>query len=69
MNTSQSHFVKLIIDYVVKNGFIEKRVLMEEPFRTVGSVVEIFNDKKETITKILNVIDEINDISVEGVGV
>lgn len=35
-NTKQIHFVKLIVDYVVKNGFIEdNKVLMEDPFRTV----------------------------------
>ncbi|MDX5687179.1 DEAD/DEAH box helicase family protein, partial [Clostridioides difficile] len=34
-NTKQIHFVKLIVDYVVKNGFIEdNKVLMEDPFRT-----------------------------------
>ncbi|HBY3419471.1 TPA: DEAD/DEAH box helicase family protein, partial [Clostridioides difficile] len=44
-NTKQIHFVKLIVDYVVKNGFIEdNKVLMEDPFRTVGSIIDLFEN-------------------------
>ena len=42
LNVNQARFVKLIVDYVVKNGIMDKRVLQEEPFKTVGSIVELF---------------------------
>ncbi|MCY6354940.1 type I restriction-modification enzyme R subunit C-terminal domain-containing protein [Clostridium sp. ZS2-4] len=64
LNTYQSHFVKMIVDYVVKNGFIEKKVLMEDPFRSLGSIVELFKDNMDTAKKILKVIDEINGIDI-----
>ncbi len=31
LNANQIHFVKLIVDYVVKNGMLDKSVLREEP--------------------------------------
>jgi Type I site-specific restriction-modification system, R (restriction) subunit and related helicases len=52
LNVKQVHFVKLIVDYVVTNGFIEdNRVLQEDPFRTVGSIIELFKDKMDDARK------------------
>lgn len=60
LNIKQLKFVKLIVDYIVKNGMIEdKRVLNEDPFKTVGSISNIFKDSKEKAMKIVNIIDEI----------
>lgn len=60
LNLSQTRFVKLIVDYVVKNGTLDKKVLQQEPFRTVGSIVSLFKDNMDDARKILGVIDEIN---------
>jgi len=60
LNLSQTRFVKLIVDYVVKNGTLDKKVLQQEPFRTVGSIVSLFKDNMHDARKILGVIDEIN---------
>ncbi|MDQ0253932.1 hypothetical protein J2S74_001305 [Evansella vedderi] len=57
---NQLRFVKLIIDYVVKNGTLEKRVLQEDPFRSLGSVTELFRDNIDDARKIISVIDTIN---------
>ncbi|MGG1660900.1 DEAD/DEAH box helicase family protein [Brevibacillus sp. NRS-1366] len=65
LNTTQSRFVKLIVDYVVKNGGLEKKVLQEEPFKTVGSIVELFKDNLDDARKIIGIIDEINRNSEE----
>jgi type I restriction enzyme R subunit len=65
LNVNQVKFVKLIVDYVVKNGWIEKSVLQEEPFKTVGSIVELFRDNLADAQKIIRIIDEINRNSVE----
>lgn len=60
LNTKQIHFIKLIVDYVIKNGFIEdNRVLMEDPFRTVGSIIELFKDNIEERNNIMKTINEI----------
>lgn len=68
LNINQSRFVKLIVDYVVKNGYMEKKVLQEEPFKTVGSIIELFKDNMDDARKLISVIDEINKNSDEIVG-
>ncbi|MGZ0084476.1 DEAD/DEAH box helicase family protein [Caldibacillus thermoamylovorans] len=68
LNIQQSRFVKLIVDYFVKNGVMDKRVLQEEPFKTVGSIVELFQDNMDDARKIIGIIDEINRNSEDIVG-
>jgi type I restriction enzyme, R subunit len=68
LNIYQSRFVKLIVDYVVKNGIMDKRVLQQDPFKSVGSIVELFKDNMEDARKIIGVIDEINRNSEEIAG-
>lgn len=60
LNVNQIKFVKLIIDYVVKNGTLEKKVLQEDPFRSLGSVTELFRDNIDDVRGIIGVIDGIN---------
>nr|WP_243870742.1 DEAD/DEAH box helicase family protein [Bacillus albus] len=68
LNVNQVRFVKLIVDYVVKNGTIERAVLAEDPFRTLGSIIDLFRDNMSDVHKILGVIDEINRNSEEIAG-
>ncbi|MFR8870767.1 DEAD/DEAH box helicase family protein [Paraclostridium sordellii] len=59
-NTKQIHFVKLIVDYIVKNGFIEDNsVLMEDPFRTIGGIIDLFENNIEERNKLIKTINEI----------
>ncbi|HAT4332811.1 DEAD/DEAH box helicase family protein [Clostridium perfringens] len=61
-NSSQIHFVKLIVDYIVKNGFIEdNRVLTEDPFRSVGSIIDLFANNVDERTKLIKTINEIRE--------
>ncbi|MED4006074.1 DEAD/DEAH box helicase family protein [Priestia aryabhattai] len=60
LNVNQIKFVKLVIDYVVKNGTLEKKVLQEDPFRSLGSVTELFRDNIDDVRGIIGVIDSIN---------
>jgi type I restriction enzyme, R subunit len=68
LNIYQSRFVKLIVDYVVKNGVMDKKVLQQDPFKSIGSIVELFKDNMEDARKIIGVIDEINRNSEEIAG-
>jgi type I restriction enzyme R subunit len=61
LNATQIKFVRLIIDYVVANGYLEKEVLQQDPFRTLGSVSELFEDNIQDVRRILGVIDDINE--------
>ena len=66
LNINQIRFVNLIVDYIVANGNIEDNsVLMEEPFRSVGSITALFKDDMTTAKGIMNVIAEIKRNSEE----
>ncbi|MGN0153992.1 MAG: DEAD/DEAH box helicase family protein [Lachnospiraceae bacterium] len=66
LNINQIRFVKLIIDYIVANGNIEDNtVLMEEPFRSVGSITTLFKNDMATAKEIMNVIADIKRNSEE----
>lgn len=61
--------MRLIVDYVVANGYLEKEALQQDPFRTLGSVSELFEDNIQDVRKILGIIDNINENvdTIEGV--
>ncbi|NOW87005.1 type I restriction enzyme R subunit [Clostridium beijerinckii] len=60
LNSKQIHFVKLIVDYVVKNGLIDdNKILQQEPFRNVGSIVELFKDNMDDARNIMGIIANI----------
>ena len=66
LNMLQMHFVKLIVDYIVRNGFIDdNRILQEDPFRSVGSIIDLFKDRMDDARKIMNIIGEIKRNSEE----
>ena len=60
LNADQIRFVRLIVDYISVNGMIEdRRVMMDEPFRSVGSIGQIFENDMDIAMKIMAVIDQI----------
>ena len=62
LNSKQIHFVKLIVDYVVKNGLIDdNRVLMEDPFRSVGNLSVLFSDNMDCARSIMSKIAQIKN--------
>ena len=61
LNSKQIDFVKLLIDYVVKNGTIEKTELQEDPFKSLGGVSEVFEGNISVIKQIIVDIDMINE--------
>ena len=66
LNANQIRFVKLIIDYVVKNGFIDdNKILTEDPFRQVGSIIELFENDIDTRANIIKTINEIKTNACE----
>ena len=52
LNMKQIQFVKLLVDYVVKNGTIEMEKLTEQPFNTVGQVYELFGNNVDLFKEI-----------------
>ena len=60
LNSKQIEFVKMLIDYVVKNGTISLQVLTEDPFSSLGAVSEVFEDNIGAFKQIREDIEEIN---------
>lgn len=62
LNSRQIHFVELLVDYIVKNGFIEdKKVLLQDPFKSIGSMSALFKDKMNIARKILKTVDTFSE--------
>lgn len=60
LNSKQIQFIKMLIEYVIKNGTISLQVLTEDPFSSLGAVSEVFEDNVGTFKKIREDIEEIN---------
>ncbi|MEK3773603.1 DEAD/DEAH box helicase family protein [Paenibacillus sp. FSL K6-4396] len=60
LNVNQMEFVKLVVNYIIKNGSLDKRVLNEHPFNKRGNVMHLFDEKLDVAKKIIGVIDKIN---------
>lgn len=66
LNLNQIRFVNLIVDYIVVNGNIDDNaVLMEEPFRSVGSITSLFKNDMGTAKRIMEVVADIKRNSEE----
>lgn len=66
LNINQIRFVNLIVDYIAANGNIDdNKVLMEEPFRSVGSITTLFKDEMGTAKRIMKVVEDIKRNSEE----
>lgn len=66
LNLNQMRFVNLIVDYIVANGNIDdNKVLMGEPFKSVGSITSLFKDDMNTAKRIMEVVADIKRNSEE----
>lgn len=66
LNLNQMRFVNLIVDYIAANGNIEdNKVLMGEPFKSVGSITTLFKDDLGTAKQIMEVVVQIKRNSEE----
>lgn len=61
LNARQISFVKLIVDYIVENGFLETKVLTQEPFKSYGSVQLLFQHQLPVLRNIVQIIELINN--------
>ncbi|MBP9001346.1 MAG: DEAD/DEAH box helicase family protein [Lachnospiraceae bacterium] len=66
LNLNQMRFVNLIVDYIAANGNIDdNKVLMGEPFKSVGSITTLFKDDMGTAKQIMEVVAQIKRNSEE----
>ena len=60
LNLQQTKFVELIIDYIVKNGTLERQALQQDPFTSLGGITFVFKDQLPKARSVLAIIDQIN---------
>jgi len=60
LNSNQIDFVNNIVNYIVKNGCIEKEVLQSYPFNKNGGVIALFKNKVNVVRDIVSTIDKVN---------
>lgn len=60
LNHLQSRFLLTVIDYIVKNGYLDLHDFQEEPFKSLGSISKIFEENRSELNSILSIIKEIN---------
>lgn len=60
LSFDQSQFVQMIMNYYERNGYLETAEFNEEPFKSLGSVVRIFNNDREALHSIVEIIDVLN---------
>lgn len=58
-NQKQLHFVKTIISHIVRNGYMDLAEFQREPFKSQGSIVQLFDNKR--IEELKSVIKGINN--------
>lgn len=61
LNMKQIQFVKLLVDYVIKNGTIDMQKLTEQPFKNVGEVYDLFGNNIDLFKEIREDIENINE--------
>lgn len=66
LNLNQIRFVRLMVDYIAANGNIEDNsVLMQEPFRSAGSITALFKDDMDAAREIMDIAARIKKNSEE----
>lgn len=67
LDSRQIRFVKTIVDYIVKNGhMLDKAVLQEDPFQAIGSITEVFDIDKAL--RLVGILDQINKNAMQYIG-
>ncbi|MGO1580161.1 MAG: type I restriction-modification enzyme R subunit C-terminal domain-containing protein [Peptoniphilaceae bacterium] len=61
LNSNQIDFVNNVVNYIVKNGSIEKEVLQTYPFNKNGGVINLFKDQIDIVKGIVSTIDSVNN--------
>ena len=63
LNADQITFINKIIEYLNENGTIEKKLLSSSHFEQGydRGILDLFKDDKERITKIISIVDKVNE--------
>ena len=61
LNTKQMNFLRTIIDYIVKNGYIDnmQESFGKAPFNEFGDVIDLFGDSQSSEEDIMDIMDTV----------
>ncbi len=52
LNYIQSKFLSTVMDYIMKNGYLDLRDFQNEPFKSLGSISKIFDENRNDLNSI-----------------
>lgn len=65
LNNQQSAFIKTIMEYFEKNGYLDKKDMQKDPFKSIGSMSKVFSDDKSKIVSLVDKIDKLNRYNIK----
>ena len=65
LNNQQSAFIKTIMEYFEKNGYLDKKDMQKDPFKSIGSMSKVFADDKSKIVSLVDKIDKLNRYDIK----
>lgn len=52
---------ELLVNHIVVNGMLDKKVIAEQPFSKFGNLISLFDGKLDVAQKIVGRIDQLNE--------
>lgn len=65
LNINQMEFVKLLVNYIIKNGIMDMEMFDRHPFNRYGSVLSLFQNRKDVAQEIIRRVRTINENALE----
>ncbi|MDI9258182.1 DEAD/DEAH box helicase family protein [Flavobacterium sedimenticola] len=68
LNANQITFVKTIIDYLNKNGILDKKMLTQSPFNAQNDngIFGVFQDEEDKLIKVIQLVEKLNQNALIG---
>lgn len=60
LNNQQARFIKTIMAYFEKNGYLDLEEIQKDPFKTIGGLNQVFNQNKGQAMEIVDIIKRLN---------
>lgn len=60
LNNQQARFIKTIMTYFEKNGYLDLEEINKDPFKSIGSIGKLFSENKGQAMEIVDIIKRLN---------
>ncbi len=60
LNNQQALFIKTIMAYFEKNGYLELGEIQKDPFKSIGKLAQVFSQNKDQAMEIVEIINRLN---------